>query len=60
MEKKQQELAKLKESHVQLVESRIGRERLPKSIGKQRQSMLSLSLEIENLEVIKGNLREQT
>jgi len=59
MEKKQQDLVKLRESHVQLVESRIGRERLPKSIGKQRESLLSLSLEIENLEVVKGNLESK-
>jgi len=59
IEKKQQELARAKESHFQLVRSRIGRERLPKSIGKQRESMLSLSLEIENLGVVKGNLESK-
>jgi len=59
IEKKQRELAKLKESHVQLVESRIGRERLPKSIGKQRESLLSLSLEIENLEGVRGKIEDK-
>jgi len=59
LQKKQQQLGKLKESHVKLVESRLGRERLPKSIGKQRESMLGIGLEIENLEVIKDNLQER-
>ena len=56
IQKKQQELAKLKDSHFQWVESNIGKERLPKSIGKQRQSMLTLNLEIENLEVVRDKI----
>jgi hypothetical protein len=56
IQRKQQDLTKLKDSHVQWVESNIGKERLPKSVGKQRQSLLTLGLEIENLEVVRDKI----
>lgn len=56
IQKKHREQAKLKESHVRLVENTVGRQRMPKSLEKQRNSLLTVTLEIEGLEGARVNL----
>jgi len=56
---KHKEVKKLKENHTQWLTSNIGKERMPKSLAKQRDSLLSLALEIENLESVKCNLESK-
>ena len=56
IEKKQRDRSILTISHTALVESNIGKERLPKSLERQRELLLALDLEIETLERVKGNL----
>jgi DNA repair exonuclease SbcCD ATPase subunit len=54
---KENELAKLRDSHAQMVERTIGRGRMPRSLGKQRESLLALTMEMEGLESAKVNLQ---
>ena len=55
--KKQSEIEALKERNARLVEVNLHKERMPKSLGAQRQEIARLDLQIEELRSVEAGCR---